>query len=233
MNLYNQENQFEIKEDSTYPSSTKIIYKEFTIIKQKNFNILSKRPFQEYKIPNKYTVITEWGCGTKHRIIYCQIDYIDNIPQFLIQYRVNFENIVISTKSTSQAALLYKKAIKPSSKIQEVINAIGTGVQYIAKEILLYIITKLMHKNVLQLSDPIIHFQISGDGRNVECKIKQVIVTMIILNDRLYNYHPDYYYTIVLYPDTEKYETLHFALSLFLDELRVFKNEELMCANIH
>ncbi|CAG8479138.1 12979_t:CDS:2 [Gigaspora margarita] len=275
MNLLNQKNQFEIKEDSTYPSSTKIIYKEcvknktqrsfiyniqkegiypsntVTTIKQKNINILNKRPFQEYKIPDKYAVITEWGRGKNHRIVYCQIDYIDNKPQFLIKYRVNFENIVISTKSTSQAALLYEKAIKPSSKstisgplvfglqlktvqkvresynksrqvkpanqctemtlkkrakqisrdaycklaateqlllrewsvfnernnfdseiVQKVINAIGTGVQRSAKDILLYIISKLMHKNVLQLSDPIIHLRISEDGRNSMKKLQ-------------------------------------------------------------
>ncbi|RIB10494.1 hypothetical protein C2G38_2205989 [Gigaspora rosea] len=52
----------------------------------------------------------------KHKIVYCQIDYIDNKLQFLIKYRVNLKNIVISTKSTLQATLLYAKAINPSFK---------------------------------------------------------------------------------------------------------------------
>ncbi|CAG8828616.1 35466_t:CDS:2, partial [Racocetra persica] len=124
--LLNQENQLEIEEHSTYPSSTKIIYKErfknqtqrsfiyniqkesiypsnnklVTTMKQKNFKenteesqfLKNKRPFQEYKIPDKYA------------------------PQFLIKYGLNFENIISSMKSATQAALLYERTINPSSK---------------------------------------------------------------------------------------------------------------------
>lgn len=119
-----------------------------------------------------------------------------------------------------------------SEIVQEAINTVETGVQRSAKDILLYIIPKLMYKNILQSSDPTIHLRISGDGRNVGRKVKQVMVTIMILNDKLHHHHPDYYYTIILYPGTEKYETLHFILGPFLEELRIFKDEGLMCANI-
>ncbi|CAG8728717.1 4805_t:CDS:2, partial [Dentiscutata erythropus] len=106
-------NQFEIEEDSTYPSSTKIIYK-------KRFKNRTQRSFI-YNIQKEGIYPSNTGHGTKHKIVYCQIDYIDNKPQFLIKYGVNFENTILSTKSTSQAALLYENiyyyiAINSSSK---------------------------------------------------------------------------------------------------------------------
>ncbi|CAG8794412.1 4989_t:CDS:1, partial [Cetraspora pellucida] len=124
-------NQLEFEEISTYPSSTKIIYKEHfknrtqctfiyniqkegiyplnnklvTTMKQKtvktNIQSNNKRPFQEYKIPDNYAIITEWGHEIKHRIVYCQINYINNKLQFIIKYGLNFENMVLSIKSAS------------------------------------------------------------------------------------------------------------------------------------
>ncbi|CAG8775433.1 17107_t:CDS:2, partial [Gigaspora rosea] len=106
-----------------YPSNTvtTIKQKNFKKNEQENHTLKNKRPFQEYKIPDKYAVITEWGRGAKHKIVYCQIDYIDNKSLFLIKYGVNFENIVISAKSTSQAILLYEK-LKTVQKIRESYN---------------------------------------------------------------------------------------------------------------
>ena len=48
-----------------------------------------------------------------------------------------------------------------------------------------------------------------GDGRNVGCKVKHVMITFAILNNNINIYQPDNHYdnhyTLVLYPGTENY----------------------------
>ncbi|CAG8844652.1 27633_t:CDS:2, partial [Gigaspora margarita] len=100
--------------------------------------------------------------------------------------------------------------------IQKVTDTIGTG-----------------DKGVLKSSEPTIYFCISGDGRNVGKKLKHVMVIFMILNDILHHHYADYHYTIALYPDSKKYNTLKFVLGPFLDDLYFLKNNRLEVSGIH
>lgn len=115
---------------------------------------------------------------------------------------------------------------------QEVINTIGIGIYCSAKDILCYIIPYLEKNKILKLTDPTIHLRISGDGRNVGRKIKHVMVTLMILNHKEKHHHADYHYTTILYPGSEKYETLEFILSPLINELRSLKENGLEISGI-
>ncbi|CAJ0850696.1 13045_t:CDS:2, partial [Entrophospora sp. SA101] len=82
---FNQENtnpNLQIEENSTYPLVNNITYKERVNNQRKS---------------NKQTV-------------HCKINYVDGIPQFCIEYGFNFQNVIFSTKSSSDAALNYERA---------------------------------------------------------------------------------------------------------------------------
>ena len=70
-------------------------------------NNSKKRP---YKIPHNYVVETTWGRAAKKRTVCCEIDYINTIPQFWIKYGSNFQHVVSSTKSTTDAEIKYEQA---------------------------------------------------------------------------------------------------------------------------
>ncbi|GES83146.1 hypothetical protein GLOIN_2v1788738 [Rhizophagus clarus] len=100
------------------------------------------------------------------------------------------------------------------------IDIMGIGIYRSIKDILNYIIPYLKEKKVLRLSDMTIHLRVSGDGCNVKCKIKHVMITFMILNHKEHHHHADYHYTTVLYPGTEKYNALKFILNSFFNKLR-------------
>ncbi|RGB21882.1 hypothetical protein C1646_777065 [Rhizophagus diaphanus] len=81
----------------------------------------------------------------------------------------------------------------------------GLGIRRSAKVILVYLIPYLQKQQILKSSDPIIHLRVSGD---------------------------DYHYTVILYPSTEKYDTLKFMLNHFIDELKSFKENGLEVSGI-
>ncbi|UZO24060.1 uncharacterized protein OCT59_016382 [Rhizophagus irregularis] len=116
--------------------------------------------------------------------------------------------------------------------ITDEIKNITNGGHRSAKDILTYIIPALIFKGVLDISNPIIHLRISGDGRNVERKIKQVMITMGILNDEQNIHKPDHYYTTILFPGIESYELLEVMMSPFIQELNDLKNYGLKINNI-
>ncbi|GES99613.1 hypothetical protein GLOIN_2v1543171 [Rhizophagus clarus] len=95
-------------------------------------------------------------------------------------------------------------------------------------DILKYLIPSLIKKEVIHVTNPKIHLRISGNGRNVRKKVKHVIVTFSILDDKDTLQQPDSHYTIALYPDIEKYEMLHTALEYLIMELRKLKEEGLI-----
>ncbi|PKK74670.1 hypothetical protein RhiirC2_774502 [Rhizophagus irregularis] len=115
---------------------------------------------------------------------------------------------------------------------QEVINTIGIGIYCSAKDILCYIISYLEKNKILKSTDPTIHLRISGNGKNVGCKIKHVMVILMILNHKEKHHHADYHYTTILYPGSEKYETLEFILSPLLNELQSLKENGLEISGI-
>ncbi|PKC58742.1 hypothetical protein RhiirA1_470515 [Rhizophagus irregularis] len=67
----------------------------------------------------------------------------------------------------------------------------------------------------------------NGDSRNVERKIKHVMITMAILDDEQNINKSDYHYTIVLYPGIENYEILEVMMAPFIQELDELKNNGL------
>ncbi|GBC09015.1 hypothetical protein RclHR1_08550001 [Rhizophagus clarus] len=87
---------------------------------------------------------------------------------------------------------------------REAIDIIGIGIYRSIKDIFNYIIPYLKEKKVLRLSDMTIHLRISGDEHNVK----------------------------LLYPGTEKYNTLEFILNPFFNELRLLKKNGLEAAGI-
>ena len=67
---------------------------------------------------------------------------------------------------------------------QNVNQNIGKGGYRSAKDILVYIIPILVLDEILDVNDPTVHLRISGDGHNVGRKIKHVMITIAILNDK-------------------------------------------------
>ncbi|CAB4403243.1 unnamed protein product [Rhizophagus irregularis] len=92
--------------------------------------------------------------------------------------------------------------------VQEVVGAVGKSSYRNVKDILQYLIPDLVQKKILNPYEPIIHFWISGDGRNVGRKVKHVMITIAILDDKHTLNQPNYHYTTVLYPGCEDYESL-------------------------
>ncbi|GBC47773.2 hypothetical protein GLOIN_2v1788738 [Rhizophagus irregularis DAOM 181602=DAOM 197198] len=126
-NITDQENidEFQIEEVSTYPINNNILYRE-------RVNKVTKRSFnyviiKEGVYPNgtqtgpkslQDSVIckTTWGRASKKKTIRCEIDYINEIPQFRIKYGSNFQYVVFLSKSPSDAAYNYERALKPETK---------------------------------------------------------------------------------------------------------------------
>ncbi|PKC57799.1 hypothetical protein RhiirA1_497283 [Rhizophagus irregularis] len=138
----NVENKIQIEEDSTYPLDNNITYRErMNKITKRSFNyiiikegvypngiVLNKKNILEtsnesnkfqkktYKIPHGYVVKTTWGRAAKKRTVCCEIDYINAIPQFRIKYGSNFQHVISSTKSATDAAIKYERSLKPGTK---------------------------------------------------------------------------------------------------------------------
>ncbi|CAG8619312.1 6972_t:CDS:1, partial [Racocetra fulgida] len=122
--------------------------------------------------------------------------------------------------------------IDDSDIIEQVTNAIRKAGYRSIKDILNYIMPFLINQNILNSTNPSINLRISGNGRNVRRKIKHVIVTCAILDDKTNLYFPNHYYVVVLYPESENYDSLKNAMSLFLNELHELKELGIKINNI-
>lgn len=102
----------------------------------------------------------------------------------------------------------------------EIINAQGEGGYRSIKKILTFVIKMLINQKVLDYTlDDNVHIRISGDGRNVGKKIKHVMITFAIMNNKNAIFLPDHHYSLVLYSGIEKYEYLQKALHRLIEEL--------------
>ncbi len=110
------------------------------------------------------------------------------------------------------------------SKIIETVQNIKDGRYQSVKDILTYIILILILNGILDVNNPIIYLRISGDGRNVDRKIKQVIITIAILNDKQNIHKSGYHYTTVLFSGVENYEVLKVIMVFLIQELDDFRN---------
>ena len=104
--------------------------------------------------------------------------------------------------------------------VQNVHESIGKAAYRSVSQILKYLIQDLISKNILDCLIPEIHIRISGDGRNIGRKVKQVMLTFAILSDIENIQKPDHHFTVILYSGTEKYETLSIVLAPLLEELK-------------
>jgi hypothetical protein len=125
------ENQFKI-EDSTYPFNNNIIYREcVNSVTTRSFNYViieegvypnevvatkkrkaKGKPTLQFKIPHNYVVETTWGRADKRRTVRCETEYINAVPHFRIKYGSNFQHIISSNLSTTNAALKYEQVTK-------------------------------------------------------------------------------------------------------------------------
>ncbi|CAG8559732.1 16621_t:CDS:2 [Funneliformis mosseae] len=103
--LKNVEYGIQIQETSTYPLNNNILY-------WKHINQKTKRSFSYVIIKEE----TTWRQAASKQTICCKINYIDEIPQFHIRYSSNFQYIISSTKSSSNAALIYERTLKLRTK---------------------------------------------------------------------------------------------------------------------
>ncbi|GBC24730.2 hypothetical protein GLOIN_2v1482032 [Rhizophagus irregularis DAOM 181602=DAOM 197198] len=69
------------------------------------------------------------------------------------------------------------------------------------------------------------------DGQNVGRKVKHVIITVAILDDKNTSHKPDHHYTTILYPGCEDYNSLSNAMTQFCHDLRNLK-EGLVIDNV-
>jgi hypothetical protein len=107
--------------------------------------------------------------------------------------------------------------------VEQMVSAIGKGGYRSIKDILKYIVPGLVNNDILNPIYPVINLRISGDGRNVGKKVKHVMVTCVILDDKKNLHIPNNHFVTVLYPGNENYDSLNNAMSLFLKELHELK----------
>ncbi|PKK72179.1 hypothetical protein RhiirC2_777513 [Rhizophagus irregularis] len=116
--------------------------------------------------------------------------------------------------------------------VEQVNSAIGKGAYRSIKKILKYIVPAYIQNEKLDPASPIIHLRISGDGHNVEQKVKHVMITVALLDDSAKLFEPNYHYTVVLFPGTENYSTLKIAADTLIRELQELSSIGMVIDNI-
>ncbi|GET00585.1 hypothetical protein GLOIN_2v1478248 [Rhizophagus clarus] len=139
---------------------------------------------------------------------------------------------IVDINTKNQVDQSEEEDIEDEDIVQEVINAAGKGSYRNIKDILQYLVPDLIQKRVLNPHHLIINLRISGDGRNVGKKIKHVMITVAILDDKNTLHKPNHHYTIVLYPGCENYDSLSHMMAPFCHDLRDLKDHGLVINNI-
>ncbi|CAG8435379.1 3765_t:CDS:2 [Scutellospora calospora] len=189
------------------------VQKEFEIlnmVKIMDSNYISRDAYRELAAVN-------YHLSREHNIVIEQNNLTQRITNNIPIKLVNMNTEAIDNLET------INELDNDNIDFSKVLNSVGTGGQRDCKGILRYIIPYLVHKNILSTHNPVIHLRISGDGHNVGRKVKHVMVTFMILNDREHYHVPSYHHTIALYPGTEKYESLEIILNPFINDLRDLK----------
>ncbi|GBB94189.1 hypothetical protein RclHR1_23050001 [Rhizophagus clarus] len=170
-------------------------------------------------------------CNSEDKPILKSIEF--NIKDQQFYFSIGKEDVE-DMKHKARATVEAYNSVNSEAHIDDV-DIINNVQQSISKDgrqniidILKYLIPSLIKKEVIHVTNPKIHLRISGNGRNVRKKVKHVIVTFSILDDKDTLQQPDSHYTIALYPDIEKYEMLHTALEYLIMELRKLKEEGLI-----
>ncbi|CAG8762140.1 11071_t:CDS:2, partial [Gigaspora margarita] len=143
----------------------------------------------------------------------------------------------INLKMKKQIPLLFVNILQPivfeesedipditdKNIVTNMLESIRKGGQRCITDILDYIISFYIKKNILIPNISTLHIRISEDRRNVGRKVKHIIVTMILLNDSAGLQKPDNHYTLVLYLGSEIYELLRNALAPLILDLQLLQ----------
>ncbi|CAG8811013.1 26928_t:CDS:2, partial [Gigaspora margarita] len=142
---------------------------------------------------------------------------IDKIMQDIIPLHVmdiNINSPIILVESNEEIHIDSEEVIRGITK------SVGKASYRSIKNILKYMIPFYIEESILDPGNPLIMLQISGDGQNVGCYVKHVMVTCSILNDINNLQIPERYYTIVLYPGIEDYQILQNVLMPLIHDLK-------------
>ncbi|PKC56607.1 hypothetical protein RhiirA1_402006 [Rhizophagus irregularis] len=115
-----------------------------------------------------------------------------------------------------------KEAYRSLARIEPNIpreESIGKGGQRRVTDILNYIVPSYVKQGILIPEVSTLHIRISGDGRNVGRKVKHVMIVMTLLNNLSGLQKLENYYTLVLYPGAETYESLKNVLVPLISDL--------------
>ena len=115
--------------------------------------------------------------------------------------------------------------ITDNTIITNMLESIGKGRQRRITDILNYIVPLYIKQGILIPEASTLYIRISGDGRNVGRKVKHVMIVMTLLNNLNGLLKPESYYTLVLYPGAEAYESLKNALAFLISDLSVLKEK--------
>ncbi|PKC10461.1 hypothetical protein RhiirA5_414334 [Rhizophagus irregularis] len=139
---------------------------------------------------------------------------------------------VINIKAIAAVDLDKIAHITDENIVETVINSVGKAEIQSIKEILIFLIPSLVKKNILNSSQPIISIRISEDGRNVSRKVKHVMITFAILNNKnkvaCLNL-----FKILRLVSSEEYNILDITTRLLREELWQLKNQGLIIGNVH
>ncbi|RIA80644.1 hypothetical protein C1645_838331 [Glomus cerebriforme] len=121
--------------------------------------------------------------------------------------------------------------ITNNTVITNMLESIGKGGQCHITDILNYILPLYIEQGILTPGTSTLYIRISGDRRNVGCKVKHIMVTMTLLNDLNGLQKPDNNYTLVtlfLYPEAESYESHKNSLTPLISDLSILKKKDLI-----
>jgi hypothetical protein len=81
---------------------------------------------------------------------------------------------ILTFNNTTFTTINRTPDIEDQEVVKEVLKYIGKAGYRRITDILLYVIPNLIHRNVLNPNNPIIHIRISGDGHNVGRRVKML-----------------------------------------------------------
>ncbi|CAG8598932.1 4870_t:CDS:2, partial [Diversispora eburnea] len=84
-----------------------------------------------------------------------------------INQKIKFSLVDMKEKDILENIEFEESNITDPEIVQEVLDTMGLGVCRSVKDILYYIISHLQRESILDLSNPIIHLRISGNGKNI------------------------------------------------------------------
>ncbi|CAH1769593.1 1755_t:CDS:2, partial [Entrophospora sp. SA101] len=178
----------------------------------------------------------------KEKHIRKKIDSFDNLSTSTQRSRVISmgQSILQTFENSKSSALNINKNLEQATLVKTTFETNGTQYELtydkknsnaeeeaIVKVLDEHNIEEEISENILVAeeshSDEFLYIRISGDGRNVGRKIKQVMITFALLNDHENIFSPSNHYSLALYTGQEDYECLKNVLSPLIQELKDLK----------